>query len=334
MSEPGNAPSFHETGPSDISQTVREWQRERQEDLIHGAGGLAHQPPPAPPREGAPAETAGTPGLIGGERTAESIPAANFPPLPIEPDEQQESVDKTAAPEPAADSSVLESETTQTDLLPAARANGLEARLDEAQWRVAESIDSLEVARALIEEIGRVRILLDEGPAALTEAENLVTEIEYRISRARRVAARSTRAAVRILAYEIVWLVAMGVGLIWLPSLRVISGAILPAAAALIGGIGGAAGAIVGLWQNVGIRRDYSEAQNIWYYSQPALGIAAGAFVYLIIRAAIAITVGSGLEITDPTVIYAASAFAGYRLHVFTRLGAPRRPARKKRARG
>lgn len=51
------------------------------------------------------------------------------------------------------------------------------------------------------------------------------------------------------------------------------------------GGIGGVTSALWSLYHHISVDRDYNPVENLWYYSQPVLGMVLGGFVFLVFSA-------------------------------------------------
>jgi hypothetical protein len=51
------------------------------------------------------------------------------------------------------------------------------------------------------------------------------------------------------------------------------------------GGIGGITSALWSLYHHISVARDYNPVENLWYYSQPMLGMVLGGIVFLIMGA-------------------------------------------------
>ena len=51
------------------------------------------------------------------------------------------------------------------------------------------------------------------------------------------------------------------------------------------GGIGGVTNALWSLYHHVSVARDYDPVENLWYYSQPVLGMVLGGIVFLVMGA-------------------------------------------------
>jgi hypothetical protein len=49
------------------------------------------------------------------------------------------------------------------------------------------------------------------------------------------------------------------------------------------GGIGGVTSALWSLYHHISVERDYDPVENLWYYSQPVLGMVLGGIVFLVL---------------------------------------------------
>ena len=59
------------------------------------------------------------------------------------------------------------------------------------------------------------------------------------------------------------------------------------------GGIGGATSAMWSLYYHISVQRDYEPIENLWYYTQPLIGMVLGGIVFLIM--------GAGFLVVDAT---------------------------------
>jgi hypothetical protein len=159
------------------------------------------------------------------------------------------------------------------------------------------------------------------------EAERVINEVENRINLAERVRAWSASVRMRIILLEIAFAVFIIIGLIFLPdALTSVAPSILPAQASgilssldllvnsmLWGGLGGVFSALIGLQTHKILEEDVDRNWAVWYIATPFMGFVMGAFLFLIVRAALLLIFPStGAQITSGWIIYLVSGLVGF----------------------
>jgi hypothetical protein len=227
------------------------------------------------------------------------------------------------------DSGLVEKQVTDD------RVARLMNRAENAQRRINDEIDSIELARELLELIRNASTLIMSGKDKYEEAERSLNEVEYRLSYSRRVKVWSDAIAYRLLAYEVFWLMTLGLGALFIPSaLSTMIGQLnswapnslpdfilmddlfLGVSTALWGGLGGVVGAMFALWRHVSLKQDFNPQHKMWYYTQPIMGIPIGVVVFLLVRIGIGFTVEGVLNFSSPYAIYMVAWIAGFQQNV------------------
>lgn len=161
--------------------------------------------------------------------------------------------------------------------------DAIEARL------VGSKIGNIRLVQELLDRLQYARNYIMAGRANYEEAERLVAEVRYRTEAALLV--RSTRNPTWILAYQVAFLALIVAGFIAAPVLAKFVGGLygekfdflLLWITLMCGGVGGITGALHGLWTHVARDQDYDPQFDIWYITNPIMGVVLGAFVYLIL---------------------------------------------------
>lgn len=167
------------------------------------------------------------------------------------------------------------------------------------------------------EVLRKARIILLKDPEHFAEAEYYVRQVQARVHQVRQSIDEGGRYWPRILAYQTAWLVVLAiVALIttvngasferWIAYLlgvpiasESVGWAILFISTLAWGGIGGATSAMWSLYYHISVQRDYEPIENLWYYTQPLIGMVLGGIVFLIMGAGFLVvettpTVGAG----------------------------------------
>ena len=187
----------------------------------------------------------------------------------------------------------------------------------------------------MLEQIRSATTLILSGKDKYEEAERSLNEVEYRLSYSRRVKVWSDSIAYPLLAYEVFWLLVLGLGALFIPS--ILSTAItrvngfspnslpdfiqfddlfLGVSTALWGGLGGVVGAMYALWRHVSLKQDFNPQHKMWYYTQPIMGIPIGVVIFLIVRIGIGFTIEGVLDFASPYAIYMMAWIAGFQQNV------------------
>lgn len=157
----------------------------------------------------------------------------------------------------------------------------------------------------------KARIILLKDPEQYAEAEFYVRQVQARVHQVRQSIDEGTRYWPRLLLYQTGWLVVLSiVALIttvnganferWVAFLLGVPGASEAVGWAVLfistlawGGIGGATSAMWSLYYHISVQRDYEPIENLWYYTQPLIGMVLGGIVFLIM--------GAGFLVVDAT---------------------------------
>ncbi len=157
----------------------------------------------------------------------------------------------------------------------------------------------------------KARIILLKDPEQYAEAEFYVRQVQARVHQVRQSIDEGTRYWPRLLLYQTGWLVVLSiVALIttvnganferWIAFLLGVPGASEAVGWAVLfistlawGGIGGATSAMWSLYYHISVQRDYEPIENLWYYTQPLIGMVLGGIVFLIM--------GAGFLVVDAT---------------------------------
>lgn len=228
-----------------------------------------------------------------------------------------------------ANSEIMQKEVTDD------RVSKLMYRAEMARRRINDEIDSIELARDLLELIRSSTTLILSGKDNYEEADRSLNEVEFRLSYTRRVKVWSEAIAYRLLAYEVFWLLFLGLGALFIPSilsamisdLNELSPNSLPdfimmddlflgVSTALWGGLGGVVGAMYSLWRHVSLKQDFNPQHKMWYYTQPIMGIPIGVVIFLVVRIGIGFTVEGVLNFESPYGIYMLAWIAGFQQNI------------------
>ena len=87
---------------------------------------------------------------------------------------------------------------------------------------------------------------------------------------------------------------------------------------ALIGALGGIAGAFFALVRHVSTRLDFSKQYSMWYLTNPLMGMIWGSFVFMVLRAGmLSLTAGiEPQEVTSAWVLYLLAFIIGFQQNV------------------
>ena len=158
-------------------------------------------------------------------------------------------------------------------------------------------------ATVAFEILRRARLMLLKDPEQFAQMEYLVRQVRARINQIEQSVEAGKRNAPRIFTYEVVWLIFLAVFALvttvggttfsaWVayllgvtPDSERLNWAVLFLSTLAWGGIGGVTSALWSLYYHISIQRDYDPVENLWYYSQPVLGMVLGGIVFLIMGA-------------------------------------------------
>jgi hypothetical protein len=149
----------------------------------------------------------------------------------------------------------------------------------------------------------RVRLILLKDPEQYADAEYMVNQVRARVNQIEQSLEGGRSYAPRIFAYQTIWVVVLAIlALIttvngttfsaWVAYLLGVemnspqlSWAVLFLSTLAWGGIGGVTSALWSLHHHISVARDYDPVENLWYYSQPVLGMVLGGIVFLVLGA-------------------------------------------------
>lgn len=210
------------------------------------------------------------------------------------------------------------------------RVSQLHNRIDAAIEQVKKLVNSLSLAASLLDQLETARQLLFSALDNYDESERLVVEVEHRIEFIRRVRLASRTVGTWLLLYELfVFLLLAGV-FIYI-NLEPVAGVLREASplspvdlvqffnTLIWGGLGGIVGAFYALWKHIASEQDFDPQYYLWYLTNPILGIALGAFVFLVFQAGFfSLTAGSeeGIAIRSALVIYVFAWVSGFKQNV------------------
>lgn len=182
--------------------------------------------------------------------------------------------------------------------------NALDKEVDALYGKVATLLSAnREEATVAFDILRRVRLILLKDPEQYADAEYLVNQVRARMNQIEQSLEGGRLYAPRIFAYQATWMVLLsalalvttvGGGAVsaWVayflgvpldsPQL---SWAVLYLSTLAWGGIGGVTSALWSLYHHISVDRDYNPVENLWYYSQPVLGMVLGGIVFLIVGA-------------------------------------------------
>ena len=158
-------------------------------------------------------------------------------------------------------------------------------------------------ATVAFEILRKARMILLKDPEQFAQAEYLVRQVQSRVHQIELSVEAGKRNAPKIFVYEVVWMIFLSIAALvttvggttfsaWMaallgvqPDSERLNWAVLFLSTLAWGGIGGVTSALWSLYYHVSIQRDYDPIENLWYYSQPVLGMVLGGMVFLIMGA-------------------------------------------------
>ena len=159
--------------------------------------------------------------------------------------------------------------------------------------------DALRGERAL-ELLRQSRMILLERPENYVDAEYQVQRVQAMLIAATNSRQWALELGPRLFRYETAWMVFLLLAFIlsngfwprisiWLttvvgvPTTSLVISQAMPFLSTLFwGGLGGTIGALWSLWYHISERRDFDREYNIWYLTQPIMGLVLGGLVYLL----------------------------------------------------
>lgn len=182
--------------------------------------------------------------------------------------------------------------------------NALDREVDVLYDKVATLLSAnRQEATIAFDILRRVRLILLKDPEQYADAEYLVNQVRARMNQIEQSLEGGRANAPRIFAYQTVWMVVFAL----LAMVTTVNGTTFSAWVAYLlgvsvnneqltwvvlfvstlawGGIGGVTSALWSLYHHISVDRDYNPVENLWYYSQPVLGMVLGGFVFLVFSA-------------------------------------------------
>lgn len=231
---------------------------------------------------------------------------------------------------------VLESEVeepgavTPVDYHSPERIQNLHNRAGRAIERIKNEINKVDLAGQLFDKIERSRRLLFEGKENYEEAERLLVEVEHHLEFMERMRRASRTVGAWLFFYELFFfslLIAVFVMINIEPLTSQINQASPFASVNLVqfintllwGGFGGVVGAYYALWKHIAADQDFDPQYTLWYITNPLLGMALGAFVFLVFQAGFfSLTAGTEENVTirSALVIYVFAWVSGFKQNV------------------
>ena len=182
--------------------------------------------------------------------------------------------------------------------------NALDREVDALYGKVGTLLSGQrQEATVAFDILRRVRTILLKDPERYADAEYLLNQVRARTNQIERSIEGGQLYVPRIFAYQTVWLAILG----FIALTTTVNGTTFRAWTAFLlglaadseqlgwavlflstlawGGIGGVTCALWSLYHHISVMRDYDPVENLWYYSQPMLGMVLGGIVFLIMGA-------------------------------------------------
>ena len=209
-------------------------------------------------------------------------------------------------------------------------------KTETLQKRITEEIDDINQARALLEQLRAARAYLMAGRDNYEEAARSVGEVEYQLHWMARVREYSRTTGRWILIYEIIWTIGLAIAMFLVPYLlrryapffgyentmankgiQTVGWLIDGFKSMFWGGIGGVTGALHALWRHIAARQDFDKQYAMWYYTNPLMGVALGAFIYLVVQAGlVSITGGAQSSVENAVPAFVLAWLSGFQQNV------------------
>ncbi len=210
------------------------------------------------------------------------------------------------------------------------RIQVLHERASEALERIKNEVNNISLAKELFDRIEQSREMLFGQIERYDEAERGVVEVEHRLEFIQRVKMASRTVGMRLFAYEFIVFLILTSLFIYTnlePQATAIKNASPMASVDLVqfintllwGGFGGVVGALYALWKHVASDQDFDPQYSLWYLTNPLLGVALGAFVFLVFQAGFfSLTAGveDSVTIRSALVIYVFAWVSGFKQNV------------------
>jgi hypothetical protein len=149
----------------------------------------------------------------------------------------------------------------------------------------------------------RVRLILLKDPERYADAEYLVNQVRARTNQIEQSIAGGHTYGPKLFAYQTIWVAILAlIALVttingttfsaWIAyflgvpmNSDQLNWAVLFLSTLAWGGIGGVTSALWSLHHHISVARDYDPVENLWYFSQPVMGIVLGGIVFLVMGA-------------------------------------------------
>ena len=206
-------------------------------------------------------------------------------------------------------------------------------RAEKARLQVNQEINTLPIARQMLDLIQSGQNELLAGRDHYEESGRFINEVEYRVRLIKLVKKWTRQFGLPIFVY----LIMLGAACISVLAF-VFGGSAFATGSELTtthklqpdliylfttmvwAGFGGVLGGLLSLVKHIARDQDFDKQHTMWYFGSPWVGAAVGAAVYLFIRAGLLSLMSSSADIQSPIVIYVLALLAGYRHNVFTDL--------------
>lgn len=179
--------------------------------------------------------------------------------------------------------------------------NALDKEIDRLYEKVSQLLSSnRKEATIAFDILRKARLMLLKDPEQYADAEYLVRQVGARINQIEQSLEGGRTYAPRLFAYQVIWVAVLGLLALvttlggttfsaWVSYLLGIpldserlNWTVLFISTLAWGGIGGVTSALWSLFHHISVQRDYDPVENLWYYSQPVLGMVLGGIVFLI----------------------------------------------------
>jgi hypothetical protein len=180
--------------------------------------------------------------------------------------------------------------------------NALDREVDALYQKVSVLLSGRrQEASVAFDILRRVRLILLKDPEQYANAEYMVNQVRARMNQIEQSVEGGRANAPRIFAYQTIWMVVLAL----LAMITTVNGTTFSAWVAFMlgvevtspqlnwavlfistlawGGIGGVTSALWSLYHHISVERDYDPVENLWYYSQPVLGMVLGGIVFLVL---------------------------------------------------
>lgn len=182
--------------------------------------------------------------------------------------------------------------------------NALDKEIDELYQKVSTLLSgNRKEATIAFDILRKARLMLLKDPEQFADAEYLVRQVGARMKQIEQSLEGGRIYAPRLFAYQTIWVVVLGLLALvttlggttfsaWVSYLLGIplnserlNWTVLFISTLAWGGIGGVTSGLWSLFHHISVQRDYDPVENLWYYSQPVLGMVLGGIVFLIMGA-------------------------------------------------